>query len=588
MSDSSIVIADGDGASVLAAINAAFDTLNTVHAGATAPAALVVGMLWADTANNLMKRLASTGPAVWTTLGTLGTNFGMLPATGGTMTGDLVLSGAGTDLTVGGTLGVTGASTLGNATIGGTLGVTGVATFSNATSQIKGADITAGATTNLATATGDYVVVSSTGTIAISALGTVQAGTVRKVTFSISSGTLSITHNATSLILPGGSNISVTTGDSAEFVSLGSGNWRCTSYQPNTLTAKLWQVVTSSSVSPSITSSGQYLICTATANVTLSLPAAASDYIFAVSNRCSAGIKVTIDPNGAQLVDGLATTDLYPGSAAAYISDGTGWKRMDTGVVANAPSYANNITINASGTWVVPGGVYEARMTVIGGGGGGGGGGSTGATGSTGGSASVTGTAGTLTANGGAGGGGVGGAGGVGGTGTGGTTNITGGSGGAGAPASFAGGGGGGGGFTQKIMAVVPGDTYTITINAAGAGGVASGTSSSPFGGGGGGAAAGQSGGANNGEAGFATYGGAGAAGSGTSGAARVTTIGSGASATVSTGKESSGGSSGAYSNSTTSFVGGAGVSAGAGGGGGINIAGNGGSGGSGRVYIEW
>jgi hypothetical protein len=66
-----------------------------------------------------------------------------------------------------------------------------------------------------------------TGTTTITALGTVSAGIIKRVVFS---GALTLTHNATSLILPSGANITTAAGDCAVFESLGSGNWRCTSY----------------------------------------------------------------------------------------------------------------------------------------------------------------------------------------------------------------------------------------------------------------------------------------------------------------------------------------------------------------------
>ncbi|MGQ9367688.1 hypothetical protein [Azospirillum sp. ST 5-10] len=69
--------------------------------------------------------------------------------------------------------------------------------------------------------------ITITGTTTITALGTAQAGAQRRVTFA---GALTLTHNAVSLILPGGASIATEAGDSAEFVSLGSGAWRCTSY----------------------------------------------------------------------------------------------------------------------------------------------------------------------------------------------------------------------------------------------------------------------------------------------------------------------------------------------------------------------
>lgn len=66
------------------------------------------------------------------------------------------------------------------------------------------------------------------GTTTITSLGTVSAGIRKKVVFS---GALTLTHNATSLILPGGANITTAANDRAEFESLGTGNWRCNWYQ---------------------------------------------------------------------------------------------------------------------------------------------------------------------------------------------------------------------------------------------------------------------------------------------------------------------------------------------------------------------
>lgn len=90
----------------------------------------------------------------------------------------------------------------------------------------KGSDIASASTTNLATATGDWVDV--TGTTTITALGTATAGVDRLVRFT---GILTLTHNATSLILPTSANITTAAGDFAGFRSLGSGNWVCVSYQ---------------------------------------------------------------------------------------------------------------------------------------------------------------------------------------------------------------------------------------------------------------------------------------------------------------------------------------------------------------------
>jgi len=65
------------------------------------------------------------------------------------------------------------------------------------------------------------------GTTTITNLGTVAANVRRTVRFIAS---LTLTYNATSLILPGGASITTAANDSAEFVSLGSGNWLCLDY----------------------------------------------------------------------------------------------------------------------------------------------------------------------------------------------------------------------------------------------------------------------------------------------------------------------------------------------------------------------
>ena len=86
--------------------------------------------------------------------------------------------------------------------------------------------IASAATTDIGAATSNSVIVS--GTTTITGLGTIAAGAERVVQFS---GALTLTHNATSLILPGGASITTAAGDVAYFVSLGAGNWRCTGYQ---------------------------------------------------------------------------------------------------------------------------------------------------------------------------------------------------------------------------------------------------------------------------------------------------------------------------------------------------------------------
>lgn len=109
---------------------------------------------------------------------------------------------------------------------GGTGGTFTGGALTSALDEAKAADIASAATTDIGGAAGNFVHV--TGTTTITALGTAQAGARRIVRFA---GALILTHNATSLILPTGANITTAANDCAVFVSEGSGNWRCVAYQ---------------------------------------------------------------------------------------------------------------------------------------------------------------------------------------------------------------------------------------------------------------------------------------------------------------------------------------------------------------------
>lgn len=92
----------------------------------------------------------------------------------------------------------------------------------------KAADVASAATTSIGAILGNFVHV--TGTTTITSLGTSNAaGNCRLVTFDAA---LTLTHNATSLILPGGANITTAAGDSLIAVNEnGASNWRVLIYQ---------------------------------------------------------------------------------------------------------------------------------------------------------------------------------------------------------------------------------------------------------------------------------------------------------------------------------------------------------------------
>lgn len=105
--------------------------------------------------------------------------------------------------------------------------------------------IASATTTDLGSKAAHYLTIS--GTTTITGLGTVKAGTLKFVRFS---GALTLTHNGTSLILPGATNITTVAGDTAVFVSEGSGNWRCLDYKLSTpLQTGGWELIGSATPS---------------------------------------------------------------------------------------------------------------------------------------------------------------------------------------------------------------------------------------------------------------------------------------------------------------------------------------------------
>jgi len=89
---------------------------------------------------------------------------------------------------------------------------------------VKGADVASATALPLIT-DGNYFDV--TGTTTITSFNSVGVGTWVRLHFD---GALTLTHQATDLVLPGGANITTAAGDEAEFIEYASGDWRCVSY----------------------------------------------------------------------------------------------------------------------------------------------------------------------------------------------------------------------------------------------------------------------------------------------------------------------------------------------------------------------
>lgn len=173
--------------------------------------------------------------------------------------------------------------------------------------QIGGgtATVASAATTDLCAVPQNYLTIS--GTTTITSFGsTCHAGVLKVVIFS---GSLTLTYNAASLIIPGAGNVITTAGDQAMVAALGAGNWQVVSYTPANGQAL---------INPAI-DVGDYVMTALTAPPS-------SKYLFAYGQAVSrstyatllAGITITQSvtrTNGSPTLTGFSdTTQIGPGA----------------------------------------------------------------------------------------------------------------------------------------------------------------------------------------------------------------------------------------------------------------------------------
>lgn len=162
----------------------------------------------------------ATSPTLTTPLLGTPTSGTLTNCTGLPQAGTVGLTTADSPQFAGVNVGHASDTTVGRAAAG-VLAIEGVAALGGAEATVASAT-----TTDLGALASELV--SITGTTTITGFGTVAAGTKRQGRFT---GALTLTHNATSLMLPGATNITTAAGDRFEAVSLGSGNWVVYWYQ---------------------------------------------------------------------------------------------------------------------------------------------------------------------------------------------------------------------------------------------------------------------------------------------------------------------------------------------------------------------
>jgi len=138
----------------------------------------------------------------------------------------------------------------------------------------QGADVASAGTTSLGE--GGYFAITGTTTITDIDFATDKAGRKAWVKFA---GALTLTHNSSTLVLPGGANITTAAGDTACFVSEGSDVVRCVAYQRasgaalvGSATGPSIQSVTSSATVTPTFSDDQVNITAQAAGLTLANP----------------------------------------------------------------------------------------------------------------------------------------------------------------------------------------------------------------------------------------------------------------------------------------------------------------------------
>lgn len=219
----------------------------------------------------------------------------------------------------------------------------------------KGVDIASATTTDIGAATGEFVDV--TGTTTITGLGTVAAGIVRTVRFT---GALTLTHNATSLILPGSANITTANGDVAQFISLGSGNWKCVNFIPQagyplksgaTFTGAINEAqgadIASAATVNLTTATGNYVHITGTTTITAITLAQGYErtVVFDGALTLTNGASLLL-PTGANITTAAGDTAVFRGEASSVVRCIAYIRKDGSALTSSVPAFATQSDYN--------------------------------------------------------------------------------------------------------------------------------------------------------------------------------------------------------------------------------------------------
>lgn len=254
--------------------------------------------------------------------------------------------------------------------------LTGLGGGSGSGAQVS---LASAATTDLGTAGTRNILV--TGTSAITSLG--SSASVAQPIYDVEfAASLTLTYNATSLILPGSASITTEAGDTMRALYLGAGNWKILSYSdadgsPISVTGPTESVASSATTSLGAAGSNLVAITGTSAITSFGSAAVTGNPLYWV--RFTAALTLTYNAT-SMILPGAANITTAAGDAALFEYLGSGnWRchyyAPATGKALSSPQLQHQV-FTSSGTFTAPpstGANTNYKITVIGGGGGGGG-----------------------------------------------------------------------------------------------------------------------------------------------------------------------------------------------------------------------
>lgn len=224
----------------------------------------------------------------------------------------------------------------------------------------RGADIASASTMSLPAGGGyEYNI---TGTTTITGISSAQGG--RKVRFKFASA-LTLTHNGTSFIMPGGVSVPVNSGDMAEFTNeaaqdASGSNWRLSEFISNREPLTVQSSAKTASYTVTATDRGGLIRFSGlAADVTLTLPAVSGLAGFKITfANLDSTYGVTVDGNAAETIDGYTTRKSSGGGPITIFCDGSAWYTISGKWRTTSSAYtlsASTTTTYAHGLGVTPG-----------------------------------------------------------------------------------------------------------------------------------------------------------------------------------------------------------------------------------------